>query len=42
MNGLRAFKRHNRTTGAGVMIAQSVADILGQHVTLSAAGIARM
>src|SRR6266403_3931437 len=42
MNGLVAFKRHNRTTGAARMIAQSVADILGQHVKLSVEGIDRM
>ena len=42
MNGLGAHKGHNRTTGAGVMIAQSVADILGQHVKLSVEGIDRM
>lgn len=42
MNGLGAHKGHNRTTGAGVMIAQSVADILGQHVKLTVEGIDRM
>ena len=42
MNGLGAHEGHNRTTGAGVMIAQSVADILGQHVKLSVEGIDRM
>jgi hypothetical protein len=42
MNGLSAYKRHNRTIGAGGMIAQSVADILGQHVKLSVEGIDRM
>src|SRR5260370_27213046 len=41
MNGLSAFKRQNRTTGAGGMIAQSVADIVGQHVKLSVEGIDR-
>jgi hypothetical protein len=30
MNGLAAYKRHNRATGAVRMIVQSVADILGQ------------
>jgi hypothetical protein len=42
MNGLDACKRHNRTTGAVGMIAQSVADILGRHVNLSVEGIDRM
>src|SRR3984893_13716396 len=42
MNGLSAYERHNRTIGAGGMIAQSVADILGQHVKLSVEGIDRM
>jgi hypothetical protein len=42
MNGLGAHKGHNRATGAGEMIAQSVADILGQHVKLSVEGIDRM
>jgi hypothetical protein len=42
MNGLDACKRHNRTTGAGGMIAQSVADILAHHVRLSVEGIDRM
>ena len=42
MNGLDAFKRHNRTIGAAGMIAQSVADILGQHVRLSVEAIDRM
>jgi hypothetical protein len=42
MNGLDAFKRHNRTIGAAGMIAQSVADILGQHVKLSVEAIDRM
>ena len=42
MNGLGAYKRHNRTTGAVGMMAQSVADILGQHVKLSVEGIDRM
>src|SRR5713226_3205245 len=42
MNGLGAHKGHNRTTGAGGMIAQSVAEILGQHVKLSVEGIDRM
>jgi len=39
MNGLSAYKRHNCTIGAGGMIAQSVADILGDHVNLSVEGI---
>src|SRR5580704_6111074 len=42
MDGLDACKRHNRTTGAGAMIAQSVADILSHHVKLSVEGIDRM
>src|SRR5467141_907731 len=42
MNGLDACKRQNRTTGAGGMIAQSVADILSHHVKLSVEGIDRM
>ena len=42
MNGLNAFERHNRTTGAVVMIAQNVADILSRHVKLSVEGIDRM
>src|SRR5229473_2304910 len=42
MNGLNACKRQNRTTGAGAMIAQSVADILSHHVKLSVEGIDRM
>src|SRR5712692_6757215 len=42
MDGLDACKRHNRTTGAGAMIAQSVADILGHHVKLTVEGIDRM
>src|SRR5579864_3625072 len=42
MNGLGAYERQNRTTGAVAMIAQSVADILGQHVKLSVEGIDRM
>src|ERR1700680_331558 len=42
MNGLDACKRQNRTTGAGGMITQSVADILSHHVKLSVEGIDRM
>jgi hypothetical protein len=42
MNGLNACKRQNRTTGAGAMVAQSVADILSHHVKLSVEGIDRM
>jgi hypothetical protein len=42
INGLNACKRHNRTTGAGGMIAQSVADIIADHVKLSVEGIDRM
>ena len=42
MNGLDACKRQNRTTGAAVMIAQSVADILNHHVKLAVEGIDRM
>src|ERR1700674_1985820 len=42
MDGLDACKRHNRTTGAGAMIAQSVADILSHHVKLSLEAIDRM
>jgi len=41
-DGLDACKGQNRATGAGAMIAQSVADILNQHVTLSVEGIDRM
>jgi hypothetical protein len=32
MNGLGAHEGHHRTTGAGAMMAQSVADILGHRV----------
>ncbi len=42
MNGLDACKRQNRTTGAGTMLAPSVADILNHHVKLSVEGIDRM
>src|SRR6266702_4693193 len=42
MNGLNAFERQYRTTGALAMIAQSVADILSHHVKLSVEGIDRM
>ena len=42
MNGLNACKRQNLPTGAGGMIAQSVAEILGRHVRLSVEGIDRM
>jgi hypothetical protein len=42
MNGLDACERQNRTTGAGAMIAQSVADILRHHVKLAVEGIDRM
>ena len=42
MNGLDACKRQDRTTGASVMLAQSVADILSHHVTLAVEGIDRM
>ena len=42
MNGLNAFERQYRMTGAGAMIAQSVADILSHHVKLSVEGIDRM
>ena len=42
MNGLNAFARQYRTTGALAMIAQSVADILSHHVKLSVEGIDRM
>src|SRR5260370_32619943 len=42
MNGLNAYERQNRTTGAVAMIAQSVADILDHHVRLSVEGIDRM
>src|SRR6266705_6745062 len=42
MNGLNAFERQYRTTGALAMIAQSVADILNHHVKLSVEGIDRM
>jgi hypothetical protein len=42
MNGLNAFERQYRTTGAFAMIAQSVADILSHHVKLAVEGIDRM
>src|SRR3982074_3624126 len=42
MNGLNAFERQYRTTGALAMIAPSVADILSHHVKLSVEGIDRM
>jgi hypothetical protein len=42
MNGLNACKRQNRTIGAVGMTAQSVADILADHVRLSVEGIDRM
>src|SRR6202049_1899995 len=42
MHGLNAFERQYRMTGAGAMIAQSVADILSHHVKLSVEGIDRM
>src|SRR3984893_863344 len=42
MNGINAYERQNRPTGAGGMIAQSVADILSHHVKLSVEGIDRM
>src|SRR5712672_898631 len=42
MNGLNAFERQYRTTGALAMIAQSVADILNHHVKLAVEGIDRM
>src|SRR4030088_1548088 len=42
MNGLNAFERQYRTTGALAMIAQSVADILSHHVKLAVEGIERM
>src|SRR5260221_6193544 len=42
MNGLDACKRQTRPTGAKGMIAQSVADILADHVALSVEGIDRM
>src|SRR5436189_6479421 len=42
MNGLAACKRQDRTTGAGAMLAQSVADILRDHVKLSVEAIDRM
>jgi hypothetical protein len=42
MNGLNAHKGQDRTTGAEAMIAQSVADILNDHVKLSVEGIDRM
>jgi hypothetical protein len=41
-NGLDAFKRHNRTNGAAMKLAQSVAEVLGAHVTLEVEGIDRM
>src|SRR5205807_8693925 len=42
MNGLNARRGQDRTTGAGAMLAQSVADILSRHVTLSVEAIDRM
>ena len=42
MDGLDACKRHNPTIGAGAMVAQSVAEIIADHVTLSVEGIDRM
>jgi hypothetical protein len=42
MNGLNAFERQYRTTGALAIIAQSVADILSHHVKLAVEGIDRM
>src|SRR5216684_1704538 len=42
MNGLNAFERQYRTTGALAMIAQSVADIRNHHVKLAVEGIDRM
>src|SRR6266571_9303530 len=42
MNGLNAFERQYRTTGALAMIAHSVADILSHHVKLAVEGIDRM
>ncbi len=38
MNGLNAFERQYRTTGALAMIAQSVADVLSHHVKLAVEG----
>src|SRR5436190_1274434 len=42
MDGLDACKRQNRPTGAGAMLAQTVADILSHHVKLAVEGIDRM
>src|SRR5438552_7176729 len=42
MNGLNARRGQDRTTGAGAMLAQSVADILSRHVTLSVEAIDRI
>ena len=42
MNGLNARKGQDRTTGAGAMIAQSVAEIVSRHVRLTLEGIDRM
>src|SRR5207249_12281266 len=42
MNGLNARKGQDRTTGAWTMLAQSVADILKDHVRLSVEAIDRM
>src|SRR5216683_7000989 len=39
MNGLNAFERQYRTTGAGAMTAQSVPDILSHHMKLSVEGM---
>lgn len=42
MNGLNAREGQNRPAGAGAMLAQSVADILSDHVRLSIECIDRM
>ena len=42
MNGLDAFQRHNRTSGAVRRIAQSIADVLKKHVRLEVEAIDRM
>ena len=42
INGLDALDGQNRTTGAGGMTAQSVAELLADHVRLTVEGIDRM
>jgi hypothetical protein len=42
MNGQDAFKRHNRSNGAARKLAQSVAEVSADHLTLEVEGIDRM